>query len=36
MEEIYQVVITRTARASLRDIVEYMKRDSLLAAKKVR
>ena len=36
MEDIYQVAITRTARASLRSIVEYIKQDSPSAAKKVR
>lgn len=36
MEEVYQVIVTRTARASLRNIVEYTKHDSPLAAKKVR
>lgn len=36
MEEKYQVIVSRTARASLRSLVEYIKKDSPLAARKVR
>lgn len=36
MEEVYQVIISHTARASLRNIVEYIHEDSPQAAQNVR
>jgi toxin ParE1/3/4 len=36
MEKTYRVIIPKSAKESLRDIVEYVKRDSPVAAKKIR
>lgn len=36
MKQIYRVVITQTAKQSLHDIISYIKKDSPVAAAKVR